>query len=75
MANGKCHLELYVNGAWTLAAEVRCDDAGGGVRSPTRIEYEGDGPEVSRVETLDTGEVVEVGARIARVVRSLGDVE
>jgi serine/threonine-protein kinase HipA len=42
MAAGKCHLEIYVSGQWQLAAEVRCDDVAGGVRSGTRVEYDFD---------------------------------
>ncbi len=42
MTAGKCHLELYLDGAWTLAAEVRCDDVRGGIRSSTRVEYDFD---------------------------------
>ena len=42
MAAGKLHLELYVERAWVIAAEVRCDDVNGGVRSATRLEYDFD---------------------------------
>lgn len=42
MAAGIAHLELYLNGAWTVAAEVRCDDVAGGIRSATRVEYDFD---------------------------------
>jgi serine/threonine-protein kinase HipA len=42
MPAGKCHLELHVDGDWILAAEVRCDDVAGGVRSSTRLEYDFD---------------------------------
>lgn len=42
MPAGKCHLELHVEGRWVLAAEVRCDDVAGGVRSSTRLEYDFD---------------------------------
>ena len=42
MSAGKCHLELYADGAWQLAAKVRCDDVAGGFRSPSRVEYDFD---------------------------------
>jgi len=42
MPAGKCHLELHIDGRWVLAAEVRCDDVAGGVRSSTRVEYDFD---------------------------------
>lgn len=42
MAHDRCTLELYVDGAWRIAAEVRCDDTAGGIRSPTRLEYDFD---------------------------------
>lgn len=42
MAGGRLHLELCLNGAWTVAAEVRCDDVAGGIRSSTRLEYDFD---------------------------------
>lgn len=42
MPAGKLHLELYVDRAWVIAAEVRCDDVKGGVRSATRLEYDFD---------------------------------
>lgn len=42
MPTANCTLELHINGVWTAAAEVRCADAGGGIQSPTRIEYDFD---------------------------------
>ncbi len=42
MTRGSCALELYRNGTWCTAAEVRCDDIRGGFRSATRLEYEFD---------------------------------
>ncbi|MBX3204076.1 MAG: HipA domain-containing protein [Labilithrix sp.] len=42
MPAGKCHLELYLDGDWTVAAEVRCDDVDGGFRSSARLEYDFD---------------------------------
>lgn len=42
MASGKCHLELFVDGDWSVAAEVRCDDVAGGVQSSARLEYDFD---------------------------------
>lgn len=42
MVGGKCTLEVHVADRWRAAAEIRCDDVGGGVGSPTRIEYDFD---------------------------------
>ncbi|MBX3217526.1 MAG: type II toxin-antitoxin system HipA family toxin [Labilithrix sp.] len=42
MPAGKCHLELYIDGDWTVAAEVRCDDVSGGFQSSARLEYDFD---------------------------------
>jgi serine/threonine-protein kinase HipA len=52
-----------MNGAWTLAAEVRCDDARGGVRSPTRIEYDFD--YLAGIQSLDTRDLRAVSCRYA----------
>lgn len=42
MAGAGCTLEIYVDAAWRVAAEVRVDDTAGGVRSPARLEYDFD---------------------------------
>lgn len=61
MAHGKCHLEIFVGGAWRLAAEVRCDDVAGGVRSATRFDYEFD--YLATVDTLDVRDARAVSCR------------
>lgn len=35
----RCTLEIFVDGGWQPAAEVRCDDPSGGHSSSTRLEY------------------------------------
>jgi serine/threonine-protein kinase HipA len=42
MARGRCTVELYFEGRWRAAAEVRVDDAALGFRSPARLEYDFD---------------------------------
>ena len=61
MSAGKCMLELYVEGAWHVAAEVRCDEVTGGVRSPTRLEYDFD--YLERTGAFDTRDLRAVSCR------------
>jgi serine/threonine-protein kinase HipA len=61
MTAGRCTLEVYVDGAWRLAAEVRCDNVAGGFRSATRLEYDFD--YLEGADALDTRDLRAVSCR------------
>jgi serine/threonine-protein kinase HipA len=42
MPEGRCTLEIFVNGGWTTAATVRVEDTARGISSPSTFEYDFD---------------------------------